>query len=146
VYGYKDSQTTNSNLVTIAWSHIVFTGSLKHQGRAGTVAITGNNIAVLVSPNTIFSTTANMTGDALHINPLSGGIAQFKGLTAAGDQLLYVEMVCRGIAPVFAKTAWQDLKGTVAGSTDNGWVFTCLTGISQCGLSIADYQTVLSPT
>lgn len=55
-------------------------------------------------------------------------MGQFKGLTQGTQQDKYVRVVCRGVAPMFADTYPTALDA----GTDNGWMLTCYTGISQC--------------
>ena len=84
------------------------------------------------SATTLF--TDNATAGIVSISAPTGGVAQFKGLTLTAVELLYVEVRCIGLQPMFATTAWQKLS-TESG---NGLMVTCMTGISNCTWTLTD--------
>lgn len=56
----------------------------------------------------------------------SGGLGQFKGQTNDTNTQLYVEVLCNGVAPLYATTYGT---GFTAG-VGNGFMVTCYTGIA----------------
>jgi len=72
----------------------------------------------------------------LYILPPKAGMAQFKGLTATANQLLYLNVICVGVAPVY--TTWA-----VPTTTTLSFLLNCYTGIPQCGVKLTDSVTPL---
>jgi hypothetical protein len=136
-YCIDSTQAANNNLVTDSWDVCVFVGNLGGVGKMGTASATGKTIALTVN---VLTDGTYATSGIETFNPPAGGNYQFKGTLAGTTEKKYVNVVCNGIAPMFYTTAWQDL----AGQTGGGWMVSCLTGIPQCGVSLADGTTALS--
>jgi len=138
--GLNYTDTDDTALTTSAWTHIVWVSTLGSKSRAGTATL--STITATIDTDYWTDTTNRFdTGLGININAPSGGIAQFKGLTVGTTaQAKYVQMRCIGVQPFFATAAtWHSF----AVGTGNSYMFTCLTGISQCGVSIADGTTAL---
>lgn len=66
----------------------------------------------------------------------AGGVMQFKGLTQTTANDAYVQVVCRGVMPVLqGATAWRNLSNSSPTTETNGFLVSCMTGISQCAAS-----------
>jgi hypothetical protein len=136
-YCIDSTQTASSNLVTDAWDVCVYVGNLGGSGKMGTATISGPTLTLTTN---VLTDTTYATSGIEAFTPPTGGKYQFKGLTAGTTEKKYVGMVCNGVAPMFYTTAWN----TFATQAGSGWMVTCMTGISQCGTSLADGTTALS--
>ena len=92
-----------ANLSATAWSKLFLTGHKQGKGIMTTADYTG---ATNTFPSATAVFTDNATSNVVTINAPTGGIAQFKGLTLDTSELLYVEVRCIGIQPMFSATAW----------------------------------------
>lgn len=137
IFCLDTTQTSNNNLTTDSWDVCVFAGNFAGLGKMGTSTISGHTLTLTAN---VFTDSTYMSSGIENFNPPTGGQSQFKGLTAGTTEKKYVNVICNGIAPMFYTTAWQNL----AGQTGGGWMVSCLTGIAQCAVSLADGTTALS--
>jgi len=138
VYCISAAQTADTNLVTTAWTVCVFVGHEGGQGRMGTGGISGH--AFTLNTSVLTDSTYTVSTGIGKFDPPTGGVAQFKGLAAGTTEKTYVAMICHGVAPLFYTTAWH----TFSAGASNGWMVTCMTGIAQCDVSLADQTTALT--
>lgn len=74
------------------------------------------------------------SGNVVNVEAPTGGMGQFKGLTQGTAQDDYVKVICTGVQPLYYTTYPQKL---VLTTSENGFVFTCYTGIPQCAQKIS---------
>jgi len=102
---------------------------------AWTVEASGSFTTTTANITTVTARTAN-NSSVLHILPPKAGMAQFKGTTATNNQLLYLNVICVGVAPVY--TTWA-----VPTTSTLSFLLNCYTGIPQCGVKLTDGFTSL---
>lgn len=68
------------------------------------------------------------------INSPDGGVMQFKGLSRSTVNDAYVEVNCRRIEGYWMNTSWSDISNSTVAADTNGFIISCMTGISQCVL------------
>jgi hypothetical protein len=103
-------------------------------------ASTGATVPALLgaASTSLFTTGGNVTSDgALKILAPAGGVGQFRGLTQDATADTYVEVICKGIVPIFIGSVFPKTLHTT--SSDNGFIVTCYTGASQCANSVLTY-------
>jgi hypothetical protein len=145
IMGVNETDIDDTNLVTTAWTHLVFNGYKDAVGIAGAAALGGASDWTITVSTSYWTTTTNVTTGVLSLYAPSGGIAQFKGTSGASSTTTvlntYLQMKCTGAQPYFAtQGTWNNFKL----GTGNGFMFTCMTGIAQCEVSVADWATALT--
>lgn len=122
----------------------MFVGTRQGTGVIGRNALTagaidGEATATYIVPTTSVTSYTN-TNVGIYVDPPTNGMAQFKGQTTSADQKKYLQVICLGVAPVYATWA-QSLNGS---GTDVGFIVNCYTGIPQCAVSLVDGFTSLN--
>jgi len=114
------------------------TGVIARMALVGGAATAEGSVTYVNPTTSVTSYTATRAG--IYVDPPTNGMAQFKGLTTSADQKKYLQVICLGVAPVYATWA-QSLSGT---GTDVGFIVNCYTGIPQCAVSLVDGYTKLN--
>lgn len=130
-WGYS-STAADSNLTTSLWTHMVVVGTFKGKGRYATLALAANmtpsaDTNEFDDTNYCDTTTGSTTLGQCLVSAPVGGVAQFKGLTQGAAEDKYVQVTCHGVQPYYYGTLWHTIT-----AASNGFVLTCMTGISQC--------------
>lgn len=148
VYAYSNVNGSGTALYGKNDTHLIIAGTLKGKGMVAAVTMVSTTAAitaatktttVAVAPPTIVM-AATATGvsyvsstNIREIRSPAGGIMQFKGLTQTTDNDKYVEVTCRGVQPLLqGATAWRNIANTSPTTESNGFLISCMTGISQC--------------
>jgi hypothetical protein len=143
---YLAANTSGADLRVQTADFMMFVGS-----KTGTGVVTRNTFVPAATPTlTDFETTSTWTQATsgvttastyyVYIDPPANGMAQFKGLTNSATEKTYLQVVCLGVAPVYATWAIN-----INGTTDTtGFIVNCYTGIPQCASSLADGLTYLN--
>jgi hypothetical protein len=134
---------TNATMAAQTANRIVVTGTLHGKGMAFQQTLVAAFTSTEILQPQAFDATFNASGAVVNTHVASieapaGGMGQFKGLTQEAQQKKYVQVICNGIVPLYATTYPQNL---AAGSTSNGWVLSCYTGIAQCAIDITNVDT-----
>lgn len=78
-------------------------GNLGGKGIIGSGTVSGPTLTLSTS---VMSDTTYCASGVCSIDPPTGGVAQFKGLSYGTTEGKYVDMQCNGIQPMFYTTAW----------------------------------------
>jgi len=93
-------------------------------------------LVMMVAAASGVSYESDSTEHVRMIKSPAGGVMQFKGLTQTTANDAYVQVVCRGVMPVLqGATAWRNLSNSSPTTETNGFLVSCMTGISQCAVS-----------
>ena len=87
----------------------MFVGTRQGTGVIGRNALTagaidGEATATYIVPTTSVTSYTN-TNVGIYVDPPTNGMAQFKGQTTSADQKKYLQVICLGVAPVYATWA-----------------------------------------
>jgi len=139
---FLSNESTSTNYyVAQAPDNAIFVGLKGGKGALHRATLTGTPRKYTVTDTTIYTVNAASSGVVTIASPI-GGMGQFKGAVYGTTEMLYVQTICNGVAPMYYTTWALNLDG----GTSNGWVVSCYTGIPQCQSSLADGVTALLST
>lgn len=142
---YKAANTSGNDLKLQTADFMMFVGS-----RTGTGVVTRNTFVPTNTTLTDFESSSTWTAATsgvttastyyVYVDAPANGMAQFKGLTASATEKTYLQVICLGVAPVYATWAIN-----INGTTDTtGFIVNCYTGIPQCASNLSDGTTYLN--
>jgi hypothetical protein len=83
--------------------NMICVGTLKGKGTVFRGTLTGATLIYTATSTTIMTEGKDVTG-IVNISAPTGGMGQFKGLTQNSVEDLYVQTICRGVAPMYYST------------------------------------------
>lgn len=143
MYTYKDAETGTAALLwTEKSDRAIYCGQKKHQGHCFKFTLTASTSAVTNWPSAVETgfTGTDVASNVKSISAPAGGLGQFKGLTQGTTQDKYVEVICKGVAPMYTAAFSTNL----ASGADNGFIIQCYTGAAQCVVDVKDHFTMLT--
>lgn len=127
LYAFLKEETGTDKIGAQTPDAMIFVGTSKGAGIAFRFSMADDSGTLKTSAiETKFTVTS--TSNVANIAGPAGGMGQFKGLTQGTEQVKYVQVICKGVAPLYYTTYPKNLDSAAS----NGWIVTCYTGISQC--------------
>lgn len=143
-YTYKAAETGTAQLLFGEKTDaVIFCGQNAQVGHCFKFTLNALQATAVVSDLNAVMTDFTGTGVASNIKSFTGpigGLGQFRGLAQGTTEDKYVQVICKGIAPMYMATYSQNL----ASGTDNGFIIQCYTGAAQCVVNVSNMWSPLT--